>query len=64
MIQYVMKFGWTSMSVWWAAQQSEVLAIGTGIATVLAFFLGLSSEPEFLIVSVVREALTPTFSRF
>ena len=41
----------------------EVLAIGTGTATVLAFFLGLSSEPEFLI-SVVVEALTPTFSRF
>ena len=40
----------------------EILAIGTGTATVLAFFLGLSSEPEFIVLS--GEALTPTFSIF
>jgi len=43
----------------------EILAIGTGTATVLAFFLGLSSEPEFIVIIVLSgEALTPTFSIF
>ena len=31
----------------------EILAIGTGTATVLAFFLGLSSEPEFIVIIVL-----------